>query len=96
MVSGEVGVAIIDYQQRIIECSRQAGSAPNEEARKLWRQMEEFWRQKAFRPRQTMRTFKELDLIGSPLARVRTVTHDLESSASSPTSEGYDWQNHKS
>ena len=56
----------IDFQQRIIECSKQAGSAPNEEARKIWRRMEEFWRQRAFQPPPKRRTFEELRSIGSP------------------------------
>jgi hypothetical protein len=38
---------IIDYQQRIAECSRQAETAPNPQARIQWKRMEQFWRVKS-------------------------------------------------
>ncbi|MPZ40415.1 MAG: hypothetical protein GEU95_20660 [Rhizobiales bacterium] len=52
----------IDYQQRIVECRRQSETAPNVQARIIWKQMEEFWRQRALMPRPT-KTFKALSFI---------------------------------
>ena len=41
-----------DYQQRMLECARQAETAPNLQARVLWKWMEQFWRERADRPTQ--------------------------------------------
>jgi hypothetical protein len=38
-----------DYQQRMLECARQAETAPNLQARVLWKWMEQFWRERADR-----------------------------------------------
>jgi hypothetical protein len=56
----------IDDQARITECAKKAVEAPNEDARRIWKQMEEFWRQKASRPELKLRSFAELRRIGSP------------------------------
>jgi hypothetical protein len=40
----------VDYQQRMVECSKRAATAPNLQARLVWKRMEEFWRQRAVRP----------------------------------------------
>jgi len=56
----------IDYQERILECSKKAETAPTEESRRLWRQMEEFWREKARRGELKIRRFAELGSLGSP------------------------------
>jgi len=37
----------IDYQERIVECRRQSETAPNAQARIIWKRMEEFWRQRS-------------------------------------------------
>jgi len=55
-----------DFQKHILECSKKAESAPNEEARRIWKRMEEFWRQKSLGPSGPKRTFAELQSIGSP------------------------------
>jgi hypothetical protein len=41
----------VDYQQRVRECAKQAESAPNLQARIIWKRMEAFWRNMALRPR---------------------------------------------
>jgi hypothetical protein len=56
----------IDYQQRISECSKKAETAPTEESRRIWRQMEEFWRENALQPKLPLRRLGELKGIGSP------------------------------
>jgi hypothetical protein len=50
----------IDDQQRISECSKKAETAPTEESRRIWRQMEAFWRGKALQPKLPFRRFGEL------------------------------------
>jgi hypothetical protein len=45
----------LDYRQRVLECARQAETAPNLQARIIWKRMEEFWRKLAKRPKQDQR-----------------------------------------
>jgi hypothetical protein len=52
----------IDYQQRIKECRRQSETAPNVQARVIWKRMEEFWRQRSISPKPT-KTFEALSFI---------------------------------
>jgi hypothetical protein len=40
-----------DYQQRVLECARQAETAPNLQARIVWKRMEAFWRKRAVDPK---------------------------------------------
>ncbi|MBX9775227.1 MAG: hypothetical protein K2Y71_12535 [Xanthobacteraceae bacterium] len=37
----------VDYQQRVLACARQAETAPNLQARIIWKRMEAFWRKLA-------------------------------------------------
>ena len=39
-----------DYRQRAEECAKWAADAANEEARKLWREMESYWRKRGGDP----------------------------------------------
>ena len=41
----------VDYQQRVLECARQAETAPNMQARIIWKRMEQFWRNLAMYPK---------------------------------------------
>jgi hypothetical protein len=41
----------VDYQQRVLECAKQAETAPNLQARIIWKRMEAFWRQLAMYPK---------------------------------------------
>jgi hypothetical protein len=56
-------VRTINYQQRILECARNSETAPNLEARIVWKRMEEFWRQRVTAPKTPVHTFKELSFI---------------------------------
>ena len=46
----------LDYQQRVLECAKQAETAPNLQARIIWKRMEQFWRKLAMNPKQDQRT----------------------------------------
>jgi hypothetical protein len=46
----------LDYQQRVVECARQAETAPNLQARIIWKRMEAFWRKRAMNPKRDERT----------------------------------------
>ena len=46
----------LDYQQRVLECAKQAETAPNLQARIIWKRMEQFWRKLAMSPKQDQRT----------------------------------------
>ncbi len=61
----------IDYQERIAECAKRAETAPNEDARRIWKRMEDFWRAKASETPQPLRTFRDLRTIGSPPTALR-------------------------
>jgi hypothetical protein len=61
----------IDYQQRILECSKNSETAPNLQARIVWKRMEEFWRRRVTAPKPT-HTFKELSFIGYTPPESRT------------------------
>lgn len=41
----------VDYQQRVLECAKQAETAPNLQARIIWKRMEAFWRKLAAYPK---------------------------------------------
>jgi hypothetical protein len=41
----------VDYQQRVLECAKQADTAPNLQARIIWKRMEAFWRKRAISPK---------------------------------------------
>jgi hypothetical protein len=41
----------LDYQQRVLECAKQAETAPNLQARIIWKRMEAFWRKLATYPK---------------------------------------------
>jgi hypothetical protein len=45
----------VDYQQRALECARQAESAPNLQARIIWKRMEQFWRRRVIDPKPDQR-----------------------------------------
>jgi len=49
----------VDLTQRILECAKQAETAPNPQARVIWKQMENFWRERLNIPKPTM-TFAHL------------------------------------
>jgi hypothetical protein len=40
-------IGTFDYQERIGECARWAEKAANDQAKVLWKEMEQFWRQRA-------------------------------------------------
>ena len=46
----------LDYQQRVLECAKQAETAPNLQARIIWKRMEAFWRKLAMDPKRDRRT----------------------------------------
>jgi hypothetical protein len=46
----------VDYQQRVLECAKQAESAPNLQARIIWKRMEAFWRKLAVSPKRDEHT----------------------------------------
>jgi hypothetical protein len=45
----------LDYQQRVLECAKQAETAPNLQARIIWKRMEAFWRKLAMGPKADQR-----------------------------------------
>jgi hypothetical protein len=55
-----------DYEQRIRECSQKALTAETDEARRIWKRMEEFWRLRAQTHKTPRRTLDELETILSP------------------------------
>lgn len=42
-------IGTFDYQERISACARWAETAANDQAKLLWKEMEQFWRQRAGR-----------------------------------------------
>jgi hypothetical protein len=40
-------IGTFDYQERISECAQWAEKAANDQAKVLWKEMEQFWRQRA-------------------------------------------------
>ena len=40
-------IGTFDYQERISECAQWAETAANDQAKVLWKEMEQFWRQRA-------------------------------------------------
>jgi hypothetical protein len=66
----------IDFPERIFECSRQAETAPNLQARLVWKLMEQFWRMRAARPSQPTKTFEALRFVpNSPLGMMGDGPH---------------------
>ena len=39
-------IGTFDYQERISECAQWAETAANDQAKGLWKEMEQFWRQR--------------------------------------------------
>ncbi|HZO46018.1 MAG TPA: hypothetical protein VFB68_09010 [Xanthobacteraceae bacterium] len=39
-------IGIFDYRERISECAQWAETAANDQAKVLWKEMEQFWRQR--------------------------------------------------
>ena len=46
---GGVMIGTFDYQERISACAQWAETAANDQAKVLWKEMEQFWRQRAIR-----------------------------------------------
>ena len=46
-MNGGVMIGTFDYQERISECAQWAETAANDQAKVLWKEMEQFWRQRA-------------------------------------------------
>ena len=40
-------IGTFDYQERISECAHWSETAANDQAKMLWKEMEQFWRQRA-------------------------------------------------
>jgi len=54
----------LNLMERVHECEKRADTAPNPQARIVWKQMEQFWRKRIERPEPTM-TFDDLQHIGN-------------------------------